>query len=113
MAASLWIKLDLGARGRIGPGKIALLKAIRTHRSISAAARAMGMSYRRAWVLVEAVNAALDGPAVETHVGGAARGGAALTDRGEHLIALYDRICAEAAAAVRPRLDELPGDDGA
>jgi molybdate transport system regulatory protein len=105
--ASLWIKLDLGARGQIGPGKIALLKAIGAHRSISAAARAMGMSYRRAWMLVEAVNAALDGPAVETHVGGAGRGGAVLTARGERLIALYDKIHAEAEAAARPSLDEL------
>jgi molybdate transport system regulatory protein len=106
--ASLWIKLDLGARGQIGPGKIALLKAIRAHRSISAAARASGMSYRRAWVLVEAVNAALDGPAVETHVGGAARGGASLTERGERLITLYERIHADAEAAARASLDELP-----
>ena len=107
--ASLWIKLDLGERGQIGPGKIGLLKAIDAQRSISAAARATGMSYRRAWVLVEAINAALDAPAVETHVGGAGRGGAVLTPAGRRLVELYDRIQRDAEAAARDSLDELPG----
>ena len=52
----LWIKLDTGRRGQIGPGKIRLLRAIGETGFISGAARAMGMSYRRAWRLVEELN---------------------------------------------------------
>ena len=53
------IRIDLASGGRIGPGKIALLEAIRSTGSISAAARSIGMSYRRAWLLVEELNRAL------------------------------------------------------
>jgi molybdate transport system regulatory protein len=60
----LSIRLDLASGARIGPGKIALLEAIRSTGSISAAARSIGMSYRRAWLLVEEINEALREPAV-------------------------------------------------
>ncbi len=107
MGAKLWIRIDLGARGRIGPGKIGLLKAIDRHRSISAAARATSMSYRRAWNLVSALNETAGEPVVATHVGGASQGGASLTPAGERLVELYDRVQAEAEAAARPTLDAL------
>jgi molybdate transport system regulatory protein len=97
--ATLWIKLDLGDAGQIGPGKIALLKAIGRERSIAAAARAMGMSYRRAWLLVNELNRAFDEPVVATHVGGRRRGGAELTPGGTALIARYEEIAAAAEAA--------------
>jgi molybdate transport system regulatory protein len=77
---------------RLGPGKIDLLEAIGTTGSISAAGRALGMSYRRAWLLVDATNALFDRPAVVASAGGAQGGGAALTEHGRALVAAYRRI---------------------
>jgi molybdate transport system regulatory protein len=88
----LSIRLDLVNGDRIGPGKIALLEAIRATGSISGAARRLGMSYRRAWLLVEEVNAALCEPAVAAAPGGKQGGGAALTPVGDQVIALYRSI---------------------
>src|SRR5580692_2894126 len=70
----LSIRIDLENGDRIGPGKITLLEAIRDTGSISAGARKIGMSYRRAWLLVEQINAALQEPAV-TGITGGRRGG--------------------------------------
>jgi molybdate transport system regulatory protein len=67
----LSIRIDLASGDRIGPGKIALLEAIRSTGSISAAARSIGMSYRRAWLLVEEINQTLREPAVKAETGGA------------------------------------------
>ncbi len=108
--ARLWIKIRLPNGHELGPGKIALLKAIATERSISGAARAMGMSYRRAWLLVDDVNSAFREPAIETFSGGHSRGGAALTAFGETLVALFDDISTEAergAAGTLARLARL------
>src|SRR5215471_6580966 len=88
----LSIRLDLTDRDSIGPGKIALLEAIRVRGSISAAARYLGMSYRRAWILVEQINKGLSEPAVTAATGGASGGGAALTPVGEQVIDLYRTI---------------------
>lgn len=88
----LSIRLDLVNGDRIGPGKIALLEAIRTSGSISAAARQLGMSYRRAWLLVEELNGSLREPAVAAATGGRQGGGAALTDVGEQVVTLYRAI---------------------
>jgi molybdate transport system regulatory protein len=88
----LCIRIDLANGKRIGPGKIALLEAIRAKGSISAGARHLGMSYRRAWMLVEQINNALREPAVSTAQGGQNRGGAALTPTGERVIELYHTI---------------------
>ncbi len=76
----------------VGPGKIALLEAVAETGSISAAARQMGMSYRRAWVLVDETNRALSTPAVNTAAGGAHGGGTALTAVGQELITRYRAI---------------------
>jgi molybdate transport system regulatory protein len=95
----LSIRIDLASGDRIGPGKIALLEAIRSTGSISAGARALGMSYRRAWLLVDAVNHALREPAVTAETGGRAGGGAALTPVGERVIGLYRTIEAHARTA--------------
>ena len=99
-AARLWFQIRIG-EGRFGPGKADLLAHIRDTGSISAAARRMDMSYRRAWTLLEAINALTDAPAVETERGGARGGGARLTARGEALLAAYDnlRIALDAKAA--------------
>lgn len=83
----------------IGPGKVALLEAIAATGSISAAAREFGMSYRRAWVLVDEMNRALTSPAVNTATGGAHGGGATLTDVGHAVVARYRAIEATAASA--------------
>ena len=86
----------------VGPGKIALLEAIAETGSISAAARQLGMSYRRAWLLVDEVNRMLSAPAVHTATGGAHGGGAALTPLGEGLIKHYravESVARSAAAA--------------
>jgi len=88
----LSIRLDLTSGDRIGPGKIALLEAIRATGSISAAARHLGMSYRRAWLLVEQLNDALLEPAVTAAPGGRQGGGAAVTPMGDRVIELYRAI---------------------
>ena len=88
----LSIRVDLVNGDRIGPGKVALLEAIRTTGSISGGARQLGMSYRRAWLLVEEINAALRAPAVAAASGGKQGGGAAITPVGEQVITLYRAI---------------------
>jgi molybdate transport system regulatory protein len=88
----LWLRLDLANGHHIGPGKIALLEAIRTKGSIRAAARHLGMSYRRAWLMVENINNALRKPAVTSAQGGPYGGGAALTDIGEEIIQIYHSV---------------------
>lgn len=103
---ALSIRVDL-AGGRLGPGKVMLLEAIGREGSISAAARALGMSYRRAWALVEEVNATFTGPAVEASAGGRRGGGAALTPLGAELVAAYRAIEDAAAAAAQMHLSAL------
>lgn len=86
----------------IGPGKVALLEAIAETGSISAAARQLGMSYRRAWILVDEVNRSFRSLAVDTATGGARGGGAALTRFGNGLVKRYralERTAQKAAAA--------------
>jgi molybdate transport system regulatory protein len=97
----LSIRLDLTTGDRIGPGKIALLEAIRTTGSISAAARRLGMSYRRAWLLVEQLNDSLQEPAVTAAPGGRQGGGAAVTPAGERVIELYRSIEDAARSAAK------------
>ena len=93
----------------IGPGKVDLLEAIASAGSISGAARAMGMSYRRAWLLVEELNQSLAEPAVSTATGGVQGGGARLTPVGEQIIACYRRIEETARQAAADDLDALMG----
>jgi molybdate transport system regulatory protein len=103
----LWIRVTLGGGAQIGPGKIELLRKIREHQSISAAARDMSMSYRRAWLLVDELNRAFARPLVVKWMGGRSRGGAKLTPTGAKLVATYDALVARAAHANRKLLDEL------
>jgi molybdate transport system regulatory protein len=88
----LSVRLDLTSGDRIGPGKIALLEAIRAKGSISAAARHLGMSYRRARLPVEKLNDAFHAPAVTAASGGSRGGGALLTAVGERVIEPYHAI---------------------
>lgn len=107
VTAKLWIRVDLGGEDRIGPGKIALLRAVKTEQSISGAARAIGMSYRRAWLLIDSLKKSFGAPLVETHIGGRGRGGAQLTELGEAVIAGYDEIGTVALKAAKPALQRL------
>ncbi|MDO4723314.1 MAG: LysR family transcriptional regulator [Comamonadaceae bacterium] len=95
----------------MGPGKVELLEAIRDAGSISAAARRLGMSYRRAWLLVDELNGALREPAVCTVTGGAHGGGARLTPLGLQLVAHYraaeDKARRAAAVELKGLLDML------
>jgi molybdate transport system regulatory protein len=95
--AQIRITLVLKSGSRIGPGKAALLESIQSTGSISAAARAMEMDYKRAWLLIDSVNQAFKSPAVERVTGGLGGGGAVLTALGSDLLARYRRLEAEAA----------------
>lgn len=88
----LTLRLTFPGRGMIGPGKAELLTHIRDSGSISAAGRAMGMSYKRAWSLVEEMNAAFRDPLVASARGGAGGGGAQITETGARVLALYRQI---------------------
>lgn len=106
-------RITVGELIAIGPGKIALLEAIEQTGSITAAAKSMDMSYRRAWMLLDALNGALKQPAVDSAKGGQHGGGSALTDVGRELLASYRRIeatAARATAADIARLMELLAD---
>ena len=76
----------------LGPGKARLLEGIRDLGSIAAAGRRMGMSYKRAWLLVEQMNAAFEDPLVAAAKGGERGGGAALTKAGEDVLKRYRRM---------------------
>ncbi len=96
MPVRVSLRLDLASGGRVGPGKIALLEAIGQAGSISGAARLLGMSYPRAWNLVEALDGELGVAVVTRAPGGQRGGGAALTEAGRAIIARYRGL--EAAA---------------
>lgn len=93
----------------IGPGKVELLEAIERTGSITAAAKSLGMSYRRAWMLLDTLNRSLREPAVESARGGGRGGGSALTDTGRRLVDLYRRIEATSASAARRDIERLLG----
>src|SRR6201992_508169 len=109
---SLSVRIDLDDEGRIGPGKILLLENINSCGSISAAGRAMNMSYKRAWDLVDEINRICRRAAVERQTGGKNGGGAILTPFGLSLVARYRKIDRAAASAVRKDLQALRTDIG-
>jgi molybdate transport system regulatory protein len=104
---SLSVRIDLDLEGRIGPGKIQLLEQIHACGSISAAGRAMDMSYKRAWDLVEEVNRICGHAAVERQTGGKHGGGATLTPFGLSLVDRYRRIERAATSAAHKDLVAL------
>jgi len=101
------IRILIGAVVAMGPGKADLLEAIGRTGSISAAGREMGMSYRRAWMLVDVINASFARPLVSTATGGQKGGGAQLTDFGIEVLRRYRAIESKAAASVRKELGQL------
>ncbi|NGZ86482.1 winged helix-turn-helix domain-containing protein [Duganella aceris] len=113
MTARIALKLRLWREDEVamGPGKADLLEAIGQTGSISAAARAMQMSYRRAWLLVDVMNRSFREPLVRSAVGGTRGGGAQLTEAGARVLAQFrvmeDAALTAAAAHLAPLVDEL------
>lgn len=101
------IRIRLGGVGYLGPGKVRLMELIREHGSISGAGRAMGMSYRRAWVLTDELNNLFTAPVILKHAGGFRGGGAALTDLGKDVVKLYRSIERKLAKAAAKDLEKL------
>lgn len=100
-------RLYLGGELSLGPGKIDLLRKVAETGSISAAARALGIPYKRAWLLIDSLNKGFPSPLLDTAIGGKAGGGARLTQRGEALVAAYDALEAKLNTAAREELAEI------
>jgi molybdate transport system regulatory protein len=98
------LRILLGREIAVGPGKADLLEEIRATGSIAAAGRRMGMSYKRAWLLVETMNACFSKPLVEASKGGKRGGGARLTPFGEEVLARYRHMQAATGRAIRADL---------
>jgi molybdate transport system regulatory protein len=105
--AKVSIRIDFSDDRRLGPGKVMLLEGINSHGSIAAAGRAMGMSYRRAWLLVAELNGLFREPLVEAQLGGRRGGGAALTRLGSEIVQHYRALENEASTRVSPRLEAI------
>ncbi len=106
----LMIRVALGPDGSLGPGKVRLMELIDQKGSISAACKEMGMSYRRAWRLLQSLNSAFRDEVVATRQGGNQGGGAALTPFGRTLLERCKAIQKKARKAVRGELDALEKD---
>ncbi|MDX1668181.1 MAG: LysR family transcriptional regulator [Limnobacter sp.] len=91
----------------LGPGKADLLEAIYETGSISAAARSMNMSYKRAWDLVNVMNTRFEQLLVDTATGGKKGGGAQVTEFGQEVLGIYRRLESKALEAVAQDLEEL------
>jgi molybdate transport system regulatory protein len=103
----LTLRVDLGSGRALGPGKIRLLEAIEKTGSISQAGRNLGMSYRRAWLLVDDMNHCFRDPVIEAQPGGARGGGAVLTAFGQKLVVRFRAIEADALVATKKHLHDL------
>lgn len=103
----LTLRIDFDEARSIGHGKIRLLETIDGHGSISAAARALDMSYRRAWLLVDATNKIFDQPVVAAKLGGKGGGTARLTPLGRALVETYRSLERDALDRFGPRLAEF------
>lgn len=105
-APRLSLRIDFPA-GRLGPGKVELLEHIAREGSLAGAARAMGMSYKRAWALLTTLNAMFEEPVAVTLPGRNVGGGTALTPFGERVVALYRAIERRSAQAAAGAVAEL------
>lgn len=103
----LTLRIDLANGARLGPGKAELLALIVEHGSIRAAGAAIGMSYRRAWLLADEINRMFVEPSIFTRHGGKSGGGAGLTPFGERLLACCRRMDSESRKALAAELDWL------
>lgn len=103
-------RVRVGERIVIGPGKVELLRAVAEHGSISAAARSLGMGYKRAWSLLDELQRSIPTLLIETAVGGRQGGGAAVTAAGRALLQHYDELeqaCRQAAAPALGKIARL------
>jgi molybdate transport system regulatory protein len=100
----LTLRVDFGSSRSIGPGKIRLLEAIGRTGSISQAGRSLGMSYRRAWLLIDDMNQCFRHPVVNARPGGSQGGGAVLTEFGTELVRDYRALETAAETAAKPQL---------
>ena len=105
---SLHLRLDFGGERSIGPGKIRLLELINETGSISAAGRALAMSYRQAWLLIDELNHMFREPVVVAQTGGGGGGGAAVTETGNDIVRLYREMERRASAPRPPRSAPSP-----
>ncbi len=103
----LSLRIDLANGARLGPGKAQLLALIEEHGSIRAAGAAMGMSYRRSWLLADEINRMFKEPSIFTRHGGKSGGGAGLTPFGETLLKACRRMDAESRKTLSSDLDWL------
>ncbi len=108
--ARIILRFDLNDGERLGRGKMELLEHIKATGSISAAGRAMDMSYRRAWLLVDAMNQMFRQTVVESQRGGKQGGGAVVTEFGEDLLARFRLMEAKVAEALASDLQWLEGE---
>lgn len=109
-AAIIRPRIAFGPVFAVGPGKIDLLRAVAANGSISGASRALDMTYKRAWLLIDTMNQGFGRPVVERSIGGRGGGGARLSSLGEALLRHYDdieRACREASATSLASLDAL------
>lgn len=104
---SLHLRIDFGGERSIGPGKIRLLELINETGSISAAGRALAMSYRQAWLLVDEMNQMFRAPVVSAQTGGGGGGGAAVTETGNDIVRLYREMERRAYGASSPEIRSL------
>lgn len=104
---SLTLRINLDPAGRIGPGKIELLEQIAAFGSISAAARNMEMSYKRAWDLVEEMNTLFGKPVVSAQTGGRRGGGAQLTQVGLAIVSRFRAIERAAQTVAEKHIEAL------
>ena len=105
--AQLSLRVDFNATTRLGPGKVRLLELVGETGSISAAGRAMGMSYRRAWLLIDTLNQYFRQPVVEAQHGGRRGGGATLTALSARVVRSYRDMEMVAERALRAHLRRL------
>jgi molybdate transport system regulatory protein len=105
--ARLSIRIDLGSETALGPGKARLLELIDTEGSIRGAAAAMGMSYRRAWLLLQDIEATMGAPVISAETGGVKGGGTSLTKLGRAVVAQYRKIEERASQSVDTELRAL------
>ena len=101
------LRVMVGKEIALGPGKIDLLEAIARTGSISSAARDLGLSYRRAWVLVDTMNRCFEEPLVARATGGKGGGGASLSDLGVRIVVLYRKMEEKTQTAIRKEWDEI------
>ena len=105
--AKLTLRVEFDPDGAVGPGKIELLELVDSLGSIAAAGRAMGMSYRRAWELIDSINQCFREPVVDKQPGGPAGGGAKLTSFGRQVVKHYRAIERKAKRAAAKHLTAL------